>query len=136
MVSKENCHEKHAHLVLGIPELLQYTPNRTLLVSGLLPSKRSDLWRGPAYEHFYLLSQTSRRDVLLDNILVNEPLRASPSRRGLVKEVNGLESIGVRLAKRVEFFAHENVGLRDVGEEQCEFGLVGGVCEGVADDLV
>ena len=87
-------------------------------------------------EDLGLVAEGGWGQVLCDEVGVDASGGASPARFGLVEGVDDIQGVGVLALESVKLFLHEDVLLRDVGEDEGEAGLVGGVLEGVVEDLV
>lgn len=75
--------------------------------------------------------------MLHDKLLVHVPGRALPRAvLGFVDGVDDVEGLWVFGLESVEFGFEEDVRRGDVGEDEGEFGFVGGVGEGMGEDLV
>lgn len=72
-----------------------------------------------------------------DQLLIHIPRHSLPlCRVHLVHGVDDVEGLGVFLLELVEFEAEEDVGGALVGEDEREFGGVGGGCKSVGENLV
>jgi len=151
---------KFEHLVFGVSKLLEDPADRTLLRTFLLPRDRVDLsgWacynnipqsqphkandeargraRRTAYEHFDLVAAFGRRDVRADELAVDVPRCACPSRGGIVERVDDAECVRVCALQGGELVAKENVGLGHVSVEKREARAVRRVAQSRIEQLV
>ena len=62
--------------------------------------------------------------------------RTRPTLFGFIKKVYQVKGIRMSLPERVQLLTEEYILLSNIGEEECEFGLVGFVGKGMCKDLV
>ena len=64
------------------------------------------------------------------------PFALLPAFGRLVEDVEGAEAVRVGVFEVLEFGLQENVGFREVAEDEGHLGLVGGIFEDGAGELV
>jgi hypothetical protein len=123
-------------LVLAVSELSQLAAQlalvrRAVLVAGdgLVES------RGAADEDLEVLL-VRRRDDGLEELLGDVALALRPVLRGLVKDVKGAEAVGVLVLELLKFRLEDDVVGGDVAVDERNLGLVLGVLEDGAGELV
>lgn len=123
-------------LVLVVAQLLQDTRQLTLVLRADLVTANSIVEaRRSADEDLLVLLLGLRKDGLQE-FLGDVALAAGPLLGRLVEEVESLEALGVGVLEILELLLQEDVILADVTVDKSNLGLVLGVLEDLADELV
>lgn len=129
-------HLKLVHLVLVVPQLGQNTRQLALVLRAHLGARnRLVHGRRPTHKHLDVPCLGLRQH-RLEQLLGHKALVALPLRRGLVERVKGAEALRVRVFEVLELLLEQDVLLRDVAVDERHLGLVVGVVEDGAADLV
>ena len=124
------------HLLSSVAQLLQRAGQLALVLD-------ADLGAGDGL-HETRRAADKDLDVLLlglgehslEELLADVAAVAGPGLRGLVQDVEGTEALRVRVLELGELLLEQDVLLGDVAEDEGDLGLVVGVAEDVAGDLV
>lgn len=123
-------------LVLVVSKLLEVTGQLSLVPGADLVSANSLVQaRRTTDEDLDILLLRLRKDGL-QQLLGDVTLTTSPSRWGLVEEVEGLEALRVGVLNLIPLLLQKDVLLSDIAEHQGNLGLVLGVLEDVTGELV
>lgn len=123
-------------LVRAVSKLLQGTAQLTLVLrADLGPTQSLVHGRRTTDKDLNVLLLGLRHDGLQE-LLGDVALTAGPLGWGVVEEVEGLEALGVGVLQLFPLLLQKDVLLTDVTEHQGDLGLVLGVLEDVAGELV
>lgn len=134
--SKEHANLKLVHLLLAISKLLQDARELALVLGAdLLPADRLvHGWR-PTHENLDILC-LGFGEHGLEQVLGDETGALRPVLGRFVEGVKGTEAPRVGVFEMFELLPQQDVFLRDVGEDERHLGLVFGVAEDLADELI
>lgn len=123
-------------LVLAVSQLLQDTREFALVLGADLRTANGLVHsRGPANEDLDVVLLGLGKDGL-QKFLADVTLAAGPALRGVVKDIEGAESLGVGVLQVLELLLKKNVLFLDVSKDQGDLGLVIGVLENLTSQLV
>lgn len=123
-------------LVLAVSQLLQDTREFALVLGADLGAANGLVQsRGATNEDLDVVLLGLGKNGL-QKLLVDVALAASPALRGVVKDIEGAESLGVGVLQVLELLLQKNVLLLDVSKDQGDLGLVIGVLEDLTSQLV
>ena len=123
-------------LVLAVSELGQLTAQLTLVRGAVLVARDGLVESGWAANEDLEVLLVGRRDDSLEELLSNVALALRPVLRGLVKDVEGTEAVGVLVLELLELGLEDDVVGGDVAVDERNLGLVLGVLEDGAGELV
>lgn len=129
-------HLELVNLLLGVSKLGKVACKVTLVRRALLRSSNSLVHtRRTANKHLDILTLRIRKDSL-QKLLANEALGTRPVLRGLVKKVESTEALRELVLELFEFFLEKDVLFGHVAEDEGHVGLVVGVLEDGAGELI
>lgn len=123
-------------LVLLITKLLQDTCELTLVLGADLSTRNRLVHSGGTADEELDVLRLRLRKNSLQQFLRDVALTLSPVLRRVVKEMEDLESLGIGVLELTELLAEKNVVLVDVAVDERDLGLVLGVGEDLAGQLV
>lgn len=124
------------NLLIGVAKLLQKSGNIALLLGANLRTRNGlHQSRRTADEKLDVFALGLGED-LLQQLLCDEATAADPVLGGLVQDVECAEALGVCVLELVKLALEQDVLLGDVSEDEGDLGLVVGVLEDCADELV
>ena len=123
-------------LVLGVTQLLQDAAQLTLVGGADLSAANGFVQARRATDKDLDVLALGVRDQSLEQVLGDEALSMLPALGRLVERVVGAESLGELVLNLLELFLQQDVLLADIAEDERDFGLVLGVIEDGADELV
>lgn len=123
-------------LVLAVTQLGEVAAKLALVRGAVLVARDSLVQaRRTAHEDLDVLL-VGRRDDSLEELLGDEALALRPVLRGLVEDVKGAETVGELVLELLEFRLEQDIIGGDVAEDERDLGLVLGVLEDGAGELV
>ena len=123
-------------LIGTIPQILQHTRQLALLRRTLLiPANRLIQPGGPAHKDLDTLLLGLRQH-RLEQLGRDVSLALRPALGRVIEDVKGAEAVGEGVFEVLELGFEEDVGFGEVAEDEGDFGLVRGVFEDGAGELV
>lgn len=123
-------------LVLAVAKLSEVTRQLTLVGGAVLVARDGLVQAGGTANEDLDVLLVGRGDDGLQELLGDEALALGPVLGGLVEDVEGAETVGVLVLELLELLLEEDVLLGDVAEDEGDLGLVLGVLEDGARELV
>lgn len=123
-------------LVLLVTKLLQDTCELTLVLGADLSTRDRLVHSGGTADEELDVLRLRLRKNSLQQFLRDVALTLRPALRGVVKEMEDLESLGIGVLELTELLAEKNVVLVDVAVDERDLGFVLGVGEDLAGQLV
>ena len=124
------------NLVLGVAQLVQRARQLALVLGTDLGTTDSLVHAGRATDKQLDVLLLGLREDSLEEVLGDVALAAVPALGGIFEDVESLEALGVGVLEILELPLQEDVVLGDVAVHQSHLGLVIGVLEDLADQLV
>jgi len=123
-------------LVLAVTKLGKVAAKLTLVRGAVLVARDSLVQTGRTANEDLDVLLVGRRDDGLEELLGDEALALRPVLWGLVKDVEGAETVGELVLELLEFGLEQDIIGGDVTEDERDLGLVLGVLEDGAGELV
>lgn len=124
------------HLLLRVAELLEGAGQLALVLGANLVARNSLHQAGRAADKQLDVLLLGLGEDSLEELLGNVALVADPLLGGVVEDVESAEALGVGVLELVELLLEKDVLLSDVAEDKGDLGLVVGVVEDGAGELV
>ena len=123
-------------LVLAVSKLSQVTAQLALVGRAVLVARDGLVETRRAADEDLEVLLVGRRDDSLEELLGDEALALRPVLRGLVEDVESAETVGELVLELLEFGLEQDIIGGDVTEDKRDLGLVLGVLEDGAGELV
>jgi hypothetical protein len=123
-------------LLLAVTKILQDTSELTLVLGADLATGDSLVHGGRTTDEELDVLLLGLRQDSLQQLLGDVALATGPALRGVVQDVEGTEALGVGVLQILQLLLQEDILLGDVAEDQSDLGLVLGVLEDLAGELV
>lgn len=124
------------NLLSGVTKLLQNSSNIALFLGANLGARNSLHQSGGTADKELDVVALGLGENLLQQLLGDEAAAADPVLGRLVQDIEGAEALGVCVLELVELALQQDILLGDVSEDEGDLGLIVGVLEDGADELV
>lgn len=124
------------HLLLAVAQLLQSAIELALVLGANLTTANSLVHTRGTTDEELDVALLGFGENSLEEVLGDVALAAVPALGRVVEDIEGLEALGVGVFELVKLLSQEDVILGDVAEDKSNLGLVIGVLEDLARELV